>query len=41
MKGSPYAKFMLDMIVDWENMLMRTQDNLDKWLKVQSTWMYL
>jgi dynein heavy chain len=41
MKGSPYAKFMLDTIVDWENMLMRTQDNLDKWLKVQSTWMYL
>lgn len=41
MKGSPFAKFMLDDISSWEIMLMRTQDNLDKWLKVQATWMYL
>jgi dynein heavy chain len=41
MKGSPFAKFMFDTTVKWEEMLMRTQDNLDKWLKVQSTWMYL
>lgn len=41
MKGSPYAKFMLDEIIDWENSLMRTQDNLDLWLKVQAVWMYL
>lgn len=41
MKGSPFAKFMIDPIISWEAMLMRTQDNLDKWLKVQSTWMYL
>lgn len=41
MKGSPYAKFMLPEITSWESMLMRTQDNLDLWLKVQSVWMYL
>ena len=41
MKGSPFAKFMLGKIEVWEKMLMRTQENLDLWLKVQSTWMYL
>jgi dynein heavy chain, axonemal len=41
MKGSPYAKFMLDEIIKWETLLMRTQDNLDMWLKVQAVWMYL
>lgn len=41
MKGSPYAKFMLQDIVEWEELLMRTQDNLDLWLKVQAVWMYL
>jgi dynein heavy chain len=34
MKGSPFAKFMYDQIVQWEKMLMQTQDNLDLWLKV-------
>ena len=41
MKGSPFAKFMLDEITKWETLLMRTQDNLDLWLKVQAVWMYL
>jgi dynein heavy chain len=41
MKGSPFAKFMLDDIIAWENTLLKTQDNLDLWLKVQSAWMYL
>jgi len=41
MKGSPFAKFMIDEITKWEQVLMRTQDNLDLWLKVQATWMYL
>lgn len=41
MKGSPFAKFMLDEITKWEANLLRTQDNLDIWLKVQATWMYL
>jgi dynein heavy chain len=41
MKGSPYAKFMLDEIADWEKVLNDTQENLDMWLKVQAVWMYL
>lgn len=41
MRGSPFAKFMLPQIIEWENTLVRTQDNLDLWLKVQAVWMYL
>ena len=41
MKGSPFAKFMLEEVSAWEASLLRTQDNLDLWLKVQSAWMYL
>ena len=41
MKGSPFAKFMINEIDKWERVLIRTQDNLDLWLKVQNSWMYL
>jgi len=41
MKGSPFAKFMLPEIEEWESIIMNTQDNLDLWKKVQATWMYL
>jgi dynein heavy chain len=41
MKGSPYAVFMLEPIVDWEAKLERTIDFLDLWVSVQSTWRYL
>jgi dynein heavy chain len=41
MKGSPYAKFMLDDILEWEKKLLKSQDNLEVWLKVQSVWLYL
>ena len=41
MKGSPFAKVFLDQITKWENNLLRTQENLDVWLKVQSAWLYL
>jgi len=41
MKGSPFAKFMIKEIGEWETMLMRTQENLDMWLKVQAVWLYL
>ena len=41
MKGSPYAKFMLEEILDWEKKLLKSQDNLEVWLKVQAVWLYL
>jgi dynein heavy chain len=41
MKGSPYAVFMLEPIVEWEAKLERTIDFLDLWVSVQSTWRYL
>jgi len=41
MKSSPYAEFMFAQIEQWENTLMRTQDNLELWLKVQAVWMNL
>jgi dynein heavy chain len=41
MKGSPYAKFMLDEITEWEKKLLTNQDNLEVWIKVQNVWFYL
>lgn len=41
MKGSPFAKVFLEQITKWEKNLMRTQENMDIWLKVQSAWLYL
>jgi len=41
MKGSPYAKYFLEKIINWEETLQRTQDNVEMWLKVQAVWMYL
>ena len=41
MKGSPFAKYFLTEIVQWEDQLMRTLDNVEMWLKVQAVWMYL
>jgi len=35
MKGSPYAKVFYDEICVWENRLIRTQEGLEDWLKVQ------
>jgi dynein heavy chain len=35
MKGSPFAKFMINDVLDWEKSLMETTENLEMWLKVQ------
>lgn len=34
MKGSPFARYFLDKIIEWEETLQRTQDNVEMWLKV-------
>lgn len=41
MKGSRYIKPLLTQITNWEDTLIRLQDILDNWLKVQSAWLYL
>jgi dynein heavy chain len=41
MKGSPFAKEFRTEIEVFEEKLMRTQTNLEIWLKLQSVWMYL
>jgi hypothetical protein len=35
MTGSPIAKSMLKAIIVWETILKKTQDNIQKWLKLQ------
>ena len=34
MKGSPYARYFLDEIIKWEDQLIKTQENVEMWLKV-------
>jgi dynein heavy chain, axonemal len=41
MKGSPYARYFIDDILKWEEQLIKTQENVEMWLKVQAVWMYL
>ena len=41
MRGSPYAKPLESVVVEWSNKLIYMQDTLDLWLKCQKTWLYL
>ncbi|XP_037073992.1 LOW QUALITY PROTEIN: dynein heavy chain 3, axonemal-like, partial [Pollicipes pollicipes] len=41
MRGSPYVKPFEAEMRAWEEKLVRMQDILDAWLKVQATWLYL
>ena len=41
MRGSPYAKAMEQVVIDWANKLVYMQDVLEEWIKCQKTWLYL
>ncbi|EKX45970.1 hypothetical protein GUITHDRAFT_94428 [Guillardia theta CCMP2712] len=41
MRGSPYAKPLEAVVIEWSNRLVYMQDVLEEWIKFQKTWLYL
>ena len=41
MRGSPYFKPFEKEVLGWESQLVRIQDTISKWTKVQEYWLYL
>lgn len=41
MRGSPFIGPFKEELFAWEETLMTTQENMELWLQVQSTWCYL
>jgi len=41
MKGSSYIKPFEQEIKEWEDKIIRVQETIDEWLKMQAQWLYL
>lgn len=39
--SSPYIKFFESEVISWRNTLLRIQENLELWVKVQRLWLHL
>lgn len=39
--SSPYIKFLVNEVNSWKNQLIKVQEVLEDWTKVQKGWLYL